>query len=284
MRTYGTKTAGAALAVTLLVAGATGCEGGAKADGGKAGTTASPSATGTGKADGGAAQASPAAYLEKAKRSSADITSVHYTMKGSVAGQEVIGDVTMRLRPSVAMDMTIETGDGDSTGFRMLDGVAYLGTQGAWFKLDVPDRAGSAGGAAGGGVNRSGEVPGDRADGLLAAPDLRMVGDEIVAGEKTKHVSGTVAVEAMKAAPAADPQARARQEALVRQLESQGVKSLVTDMWIDESGRTQQVRTRGEGTAGPLDVTVKFVSYDQAVNITAPPADQLADLSELTRP
>ncbi|MEV8530355.1 LppX_LprAFG lipoprotein [Streptomyces sp. NPDC051211] len=273
-----TRTAGAVLAAVLLAGGATACgetKAGGKADGGGNGGT-------------GVTEVAPAAYLEKVKKKSEEFTSVRYTMSGSAAGQAVSGEVSMRLKPTVgmAMKMAHPQKPGESVEIRLLDGVMYMGAESKWLKFDLksadPNAAkqlealSSAGSSA--------ENPGDRAGELQTAKDLKKVGEETIDGQKTTHLSGTVSIDEVKAAMAtATPEAKARQEKSLKQLEAQGIKSLTVDMWIDGNDRTKQVRTRGEGTQGPLDMTMKFTDYNQPVEITAPPADQVVDLAELSK-
>lgn len=273
-----TKTAGAALAAVLLVGGATACEGGQKDATGKAG--------GAGK---GAVEVAPAAYLEKVKAKSQEITSLRYSMTGTAEGEQFSGDVSMRLKPSVAMSMKMTSSGegGQAAEIRLLDQAMFIGSEGKWIKFDMKsldpalaEKLNSAGGAA----NKSGENPGDRAGELLKAKDLKLVGEETIDGVKTKHLSGTVGLDELRAALAsATPEAKERQEQSVTALEAQGVKSLTLDMWIDESDRTKQVRTRGDAAKGPVDTTIKFLDYNQPVEVAAPPADQVVDLAEMMK-
>ncbi|MGW6687312.1 LppX_LprAFG lipoprotein [Streptomyces sp. NPDC054961] len=281
------KTAGAVLAAVLLVGGATACESGDEDAAGKAaGSSAAPSSPGAGK---GAVEVVPAAYLEKVKAKSQEITSLRYSMTGTAKGEQFSGDVSMRLKPSVAMAMKMSTSGegGRAAEIRVLDEAMFIGTEGKWIKFDMKsldpataEKLNSAGGSA----NKAGENPGDRAGELLKAKDLKLVGDETVDGVKTKHLSGTVTLDEMRAALAsADPEAKKRQEESVKGLEAQGVKSLTVDMWIDESDHTKQVRTRGDAASGPVDTTITFHEYNQPVEVAAPPAGQVVDLAEMMK-
>lgn len=211
-------------------------------------------------------------------------------MSGTSGGQQLSGDVSMRLKPSAAMSMKMASKGAESgeVDIRLVDGVMYLGSEGKFLKFDIktldPATAKKLEGAGRGGANSSGENPGDRADQLLGAKDLKNAGDETIDGVKTKHVTGTVTTEQMRASLAtATPEARERQEKTLKQLEAEGVKTLTVDMWIDESDHPKQLRTRGAGTTGPMDVTIKFVDYNKPVEITAPPADQVVDLAEMMK-
>ncbi|MCX4780416.1 LppX_LprAFG lipoprotein [Streptomyces sp. NBC_01264] len=275
------KTAGAALAAVLLVAGATACESGQKDGTGKA-------AASQGSAK-GAVEVTPAAYLEKVKAKSEEITSLRYSMTGTAQGEQFSGDVSMRLKPSVAMSMNMATSGegGQKAEIRLLDQVMFIGSEGKWIKFDtksldpvMAEQLNSAGGTA----SKTGENPGDRAGELLRAKDLKLVGEETIDGVKTKHLSGTVTLDELRAALAsATPEAKKRQEQSVTALEAQGVKSLALDMWIDASDHTKQVRTRADAAKGPMDTTIKFLDYNQPVEVAAPPADQVVDLAEMMK-
>ncbi|MFF2192164.1 LppX_LprAFG lipoprotein [Streptomyces sp. NPDC058157] len=278
------KTAMAALAAVLLVGGATtACEGGKKDDGGKAAAaTPSAAASAAGKPAQGAADATPAGYLEKVKKNSEDITSLRYSMTGTAEGQPVNMEASMRLKPSVAMSMKISAQGQESAEIRLLDGTMYMGSEGQWLKFDMksadPQAAKQLDSL---GAASSGENPGDRAGDLMGAKDLKNLGEENIDGVKTKHVAGTVTIEQMKASLATlGPDAKARQEKSVQKMEGEGIKTMNIDMWIDENDRTKQVRTRADATKGAMDMTIKFLDYNKPVDVTAPPADQVMDLAQ----
>ncbi|WP_240801608.1 LppX_LprAFG lipoprotein [Streptomyces sp. A1136] len=286
MNTYRKKTVVAVAAAVLLAGGATACEGGKK-DGAAAPAKSATGASATPSAQ-KPAQAEPASFLEQVKKGSEDITSLRYTMSGTVAGQSLSGDVAMRLKPEVAMSMKMASpqAEGGTVDLRLIGNVMYMGSEGKYLKIDLKDA--NPGAAAQldalGKAGQGGENPGDRANQLSGAKDLKSLGEETVDGQKTTHLTGTVSLEQMKAAAAAgSPEAKERQEKSVKQLEDQGVRSMVMDMWIDSANHTKQVRTQGQTAKGPMDVTIKFTEYNQPVEITAPPADHVVDLAEMTK-
>ncbi|MFD9723525.1 LppX_LprAFG lipoprotein [Streptomyces sp. NPDC059072] len=281
MNAYRRKTVGAVLAAVLLAGGATACENGKdakKADG----APASPS-----QAAPSPAQVTPATYLEKTKKKSEEITSLRYTMSGSAAGTNISGEAAMRIKPSVAMSMKMASPEkpGETVEIRLLDGAMYLGGEGKWMKFDLktlaPDQAAQLESLGGG---QQGENPGDKANDLSAAKDLKVVGEETVDGQKTTHLTGTVTLDQMKAQSAGStPETKKRQEKNLKAIEDQGIKEMTMDIWIDESDQTKQFRTRGTGTSGQMDVTVKFLDINKPVEVTAPPADQVVDLAEMMK-
>ncbi|MFJ5551088.1 LppX_LprAFG lipoprotein [Streptomyces sp. NPDC093225] len=279
MNEYRRKTVGAVLAAVLLAAGATACD-----DGEKAATGAVRPSQAAGR--GGAGDMAPVAYLERVQKKSEEITSLRYTMSGTAAGQTISGEVAMRLKPQVAMSMVMANPRkaGEKVDIRLLDGAMYMGAQGKWLKFDLkaanPQAAGQLDALSNAG--QGAENPGDRAGALRTSKDLKKVGEETVDGQRTTHLAGTVTLDQMRAAAAAatTPEAKERQEAQVKQLEKQGVTSLQMDMWIDGGDHTKQVRVQGRTQQGPMDVTMKFTGLNEPVRITAPPADQVVDLSE----
>ncbi|QES52518.1 hypothetical protein DEJ50_19305 [Streptomyces venezuelae] len=209
-------------------------------------------------------------------------------MSGTTAGQQVNGEVSMRLKPAVGMAMKMANPEkpGENVEIRLVDGAMYMGAEAKWLKFDLKSLDAKAGKSldslAKGG--NSAENPGDRANELLEAKDLKKAGEETIDGQKTTHLAGTVTLEQMKAAAAsAAPEVRERREKSVKQLETMGVQSLTMDMWIGDNDRTKQFRMRGDSAQGPLDMTIKFTDYNQPVEITAPPADQVIDLAELSK-
>ncbi|MCX4691595.1 LppX_LprAFG lipoprotein [Streptomyces sp. NBC_01408] len=288
MSAYRRKTVGAALAAVLLVGGATACQDGkdAKKDNGAASApskAAQTPATQTPVAETPVA-VTPAAFLEKTKKKSEEITSLRYAMSGTAAGQSISGEAAMRLKPTVAMSMTMAAPEapGQKIEIRLLDGALYLGSGSKWMKFDMktlaPEEAKQLDALGG----QQGENPGDKASDLSTAKDLKTVGEETVDGQKTTHLTGTVTLDQLKAqSTASTPEAKARHEKNLKALEDQGVKELAMDIWIDEADQTKQFRTRGQGTSGPMDVAIKFLDINKPVEVTAPPADQVVDLAAM---
>ncbi|MFJ9549452.1 LppX_LprAFG lipoprotein [Streptomyces erythrochromogenes] len=284
MNAYRKKTVVAVLAALLLAGGATACENGndAKKDAG-----ASAPAKPADKPAEKPADAAPAAYLEKTKKKSEEITSLRYTIAGEAAGQKITGEAAMRIKPTVAMSMTMDSPDkpGEKVQIRLLDGAMYMGAEGKWLKFDLkalaPEQAKQLDSL---GSSQQGQNPADTADSLSAAKDLKKVGDETIDGQKTTHLSGTVSVDELKSRSAAStPEAMERQDKNVAALEAQGIKTLTMDLWIDENDQAKQVRTRGTGTSGPMDITIKFLDINKPVEVAAPPAEQVMDLAEMMK-
>ncbi|MFE3990882.1 LppX_LprAFG lipoprotein [Streptomyces goshikiensis] len=285
------KTVGAALAAVLLVGGATACENGDKGDkkdSGKAAASAPASAPASAGAGKGAAAATPVALLEGTKKTSEEITSLRYAMSGTTPDGAVSGEVSMAMKPALAMAMKLASPDspGETVEMRLVAGAMYIGAEGKWLKFDMKSldaKAAAQLDAAGKGTQNA-ENPGDKANALLQSKDVKLVGEETIDGQKTKHLAGTLTLDQMKTAAASEDQAtKDRREKTLAELEKQGITSLAMDMWIDESNHTKQVRTRGQGSKGVTDMTIKFTDYNKPVDVQAPPADQVVDLAEMMK-
>ncbi|WP_030773776.1 LppX_LprAFG lipoprotein [Streptomyces sp. NRRL F-2664] len=285
MKAYRKKTVAAVAAALLLTAGATACE---KGDDATKDTGApAPAAAAQKPAEGTPGEVTPAAYLEKTKKKSEEITSLRYTLSGDAAGKRISGEAAMRLKPTVAMSMTMDSPEkpGEKVQIRLLDGAMYLGAESKWLKFDLkalaPEQAKQLDSL---GSAQQGQNPADTVDGLSAAKDLKKVGDETIDGRRTTHLSGTVSVDELRSRSAAStPEAKERQEKNVAALEAQGIKTLTMDLWIDDNDQAKQVRTRGTGTSGPMDITIKFLDVNKPVEVTAPPAEQVVDLAEMMK-
>ncbi|MGW6781955.1 LppX_LprAFG lipoprotein [Streptomyces sp. NPDC054987] len=284
MNAYRKKTVAAVLAAFLLAGGATACENGKDA---KKETGAPAPAKPAEKPAEKPTEVTPAAYLEKTKKKSEEITSLRYSITGDAAGQKINGEAAMRIKPTVAMSMTMDSPEkpGEKVQIRLLDGAMYLGTEGKWLKFDLktlaPEQAKELDSL---GSAQQGQNPADTADSLSAAKDLKKVGDETIDGQKTTHLTGTVSVDEMRSRSAAStPEAKERQDKNLAALEAQGIKTLTMDLWIDENDQAKQVRTRGAGTSGPMDITVKFLDVNKPVEVAAPPAEQVVDLAEMMK-
>lgn len=127
---------------------------------------------------------------------------------------------------------------------------------------------------------------------LAGAAQVTRVGTETVRGTPTTHFH--VIVDVDKAAAAAPPQAR---EAMQKLAALYIVKSLPLDVWLDGQGRMrryQQVMKPADlkfpaqsqaavNAAVPISINIELFDFGGPVDVTLPPADQVADLAQLQR-
>ncbi|GAA0833408.1 LppX_LprAFG lipoprotein [Streptosporangium amethystogenes subsp. fukuiense] len=108
---------------------------------------------------------------------------------------------------------------------------------------------------------------------LTASKDVKAVGTETVGGVDTTHYSGTFPVA--EAAQLLDP---AKREKL--QEEFSRVKDVKFDLWADAQSLPRKVTLGGSEQDMTFSLTAFFKGFNEPVEITAPPADQVGDLPE----
>ncbi|GAA4179780.1 lipoprotein [Streptosporangium oxazolinicum] len=108
---------------------------------------------------------------------------------------------------------------------------------------------------------------------LTASKDVKAVGTETVGGVDTTHYSGTFPVA--EAAQLIDP---AKRERLQEQLSQ--AKNVKFDLWADAQSLPRKVTLSGSEKDATFNLTALFKGFNEPVEITAPPADQVGDLPE----
>ncbi|MEU0597675.1 LppX_LprAFG lipoprotein [Streptomyces sp. NPDC006393] len=273
------RAGGAGLAGLLLAAGAVGCSKGEE----------SPAMT-------------PAAAVAKAATNAETVTSLRYRMTGQVPEQgRIKADAEMRLKPTVAMSMKMTVpaqGTDQAVEMRLVGKAMYLngGAEAAkemdgksWIKFDLSgtgagkelDQLGSA-------SPQAQQNPAAESTFLTGAKDTKKVGTETVDGVSTTHYKGTATVDELVKAmkeqdKGKDATLREGREKSLAQYEKLGIDKLTMDMWIDGENHTKRFRLRGDGTKGPLDMTITFLGFNEPVKVTAPPAADTADLAEMMK-
>jgi hypothetical protein len=261
----------AGLGALLLAAGAVGC-----------GAEQSPEMT-------------PAAAVAKAAKNTDDITSIRYRLSGtSPESGKVEGEASMRLKPTIAMSMKMTgavDGAAETVEIRLVDKAMYLGGGAemakemdgkTWMKFDLSgsdagkelDQSGSA--------SQAEQNPAAESTFLTSAKDVKKVGTEKVEGVETTHYTGTFTLADLRASlKGKDKSIRENREKSIKQYEKMGVEKFTMDTWIDGDDHTKQFRMKGAADKGPLDMTITFLDYNKPVNVTAPPAKDVADLADL---
>ncbi|GAA2253342.1 lipoprotein [Streptomyces indiaensis] len=237
----------------------------------------------------------PAAAVAKAAKNTEDITSLQYRMKGTVPESgRVEGEASMRLKPTIAMSMKMQAPDqaaGESVEIRLVDKAMYLGGGAEmakemdgkkWLKFDLSgsdaakeiDKMGSP--------TQAEQNPAAESTFLTGAKDVKKVGSEEVEGVETTHYSGTVTLDDLRASLKDEKaETRKQREKSIKQYEKLGIDKFTMDMWVDGEDHTKQFRMKGQADKGPMDMTITFLDYNKPVTVTAPPAKDVADLSEM---
>jgi hypothetical protein len=275
----------AGLAVLLLAGGAVGC--GAQGDGGKS----------SGK--GGSVDAPamvPAAAVAAAAKNADAITSMHYRMTGSFPGAgQIKAEAELGLKPLV-MSMKMTSGAQAAQGpveVRLVGKTMYVGGNAAlsketggknWLKLDMSALGANGLNTSQLGADQANQNPAAASTFLNGSKDIKKVGTETVDGVQTTHYKGTVTLDEIRAM--AEKEGRTPRDTInkgIEQYSKLGVDSLNIDMWIDGENHTKQFRMRADAKQGPLDMTIVFLDINQPVKVTAPPAGDTADLSQMMK-
>jgi len=106
---------------------------------------------------------------------------------------------------------------------------------------------------------------------LTASQDVKAVGTETVGGVETTHYSGTFPVEA--ALSQLSPEVREHARAQMAEL-----RDMKFDAWIDAEGLPRKISMSGTAGEGSISTTMQFRAFNEQVNISEPPADQVGEL------
>ncbi|MEU9891861.1 LppX_LprAFG lipoprotein [Sphaerisporangium sp. NPDC051011] len=241
----------------------------------------------------GAVQLSAAETLQQSVKNTEDVTS--YTAQLAVdfsAPQEgagsVKGTVVYHQKPQLASDVTLSqismAGQNVPGGVRviLLGDTAYLkmdmlsklvgGTK-PWIKIDLKKAGDSAGVDVNQFLRQAQQVDLQSSVKMLtSSKDVAKVGTESVGGVETTHYKGTFSVaEAVKQLT---PEMRQNLEGRLSD-----VKDMKFDAWIDAQNLPRKVEMNGAaGQDGTFKLAAQFTSFNDAAEVTAPPADQVGEL------
>jgi hypothetical protein len=256
--------------------------------GGSGSGTAAPTATGLGAAKLIASSAETTASAKTA-RMSGEIT---VTLGGETTSLPLDGALDFG---SGAFEFGYDVsklgipGAGDAKiQARMVDGVMYVnlgdlsGDSGrslssvtggkSWMKLDL-GAFGQGSTGAGGGLGDAN--PGGTLDALRGAGDVQRVGTETLRGVETTHYTATI-----------DPQkALDKTPAELRDKVQKGLDGLgapvPVDVWIDGDGQTRKIAMDVDTASGAVSTKIEYYDFGTAVDVSAPPADDVFDLQDL---
>ncbi|MGW7456925.1 hypothetical protein [Streptomyces sp. NPDC054797] len=172
--------------------------------------------------------------------------------------------------PAKDLQMEDLVADGTIT-MRMVQGAYYYGVDPSpdgpfkgksWLKLDVSAVLGEQGAA---GMKGANSDPTAGLKTLKYAKGVSKVGTESVNGKTTTHYRATVPGDKLGDAAA-----------MYDKLGSTGGE-VVTDVWVDDKG----MPARMNQTFGTTSMNLDFLSFGSAKAISAPPAGDTADITEL---
>jgi hypothetical protein len=252
-------------------------------------TSASTTSSGPSGNGGGAAVAnlSPVAFIKSALTKTSDYKSVHMTGTVGSAQSNATMVADEQFSPEVAMSMTVNSSMlnmsevlvGDTIYVKVPQVAAELGGK-AWAKIDLSEM-GSLGSGIGSMLDSAKSMdPSQQLQVLLASGNLHQVGTETVDGVRTVHYAGTV-----KPADFVNNEAAAKN---LTQAQAAQVKSLLkdvtgadTDVWVSTDGLLVREKSTVETSAGTVNTDLHLSDWGKPVSVSAPPADQVGDLSSM---
>ncbi|SEH00278.1 Protein of unknown function [Nonomuraea solani] len=233
--------------------------------------------------------------LAQAAQKTAEVTS--YTVDAVVnvthpqeGNGKVQGRMLYQSKPQLSVDLTLDSLDmggqslpggmravlqGDTVYVKVEALKDLLGATKSWIKVSLSEMGGG-----------SAEVNqylsqiqqfdlGNMTKLVTASQDVKSVGTESVNGEDSTHYSGTFPVDVAVQQLPADKQEQAK--AGLAEL-----KDVKFDIWVAADGLPRKLALNGSKEGATLDATLFFKGYNEAVNIQAPPADQVGELPKGT--
>lgn len=125
--------------------------------------------------------------------------------------------------------------------------------------------------------------PGTQLHTLLASPDLKLVGTEQHGGVQTLHYSGDVSADDMTKMMAGDGLTQEDVDSLKATVQQAGVTKASYDLWIDANGLPVAVTFSEDTKNGTVSGDLSYHDWGAPVTVTAPPADQTADIMDLMK-
>ncbi|MFD5971685.1 hypothetical protein [Streptomyces bacillaris] len=292
MRTSTVRRAGTGAAVAALMTVVAACGG----QGGGSGTQTEPATK--------AAGASHVAALQQVGKKTGTAQSARIegtsTMGGTVTMKQtgtigwadgLSGSLTVTYTGGTMAEALRQGGGDGSVRARYLKdeyyadmGEAFAKTVGGkrWVRYAYEDVAKLGGGA--GDVLREqvrNSTPEQGVKALLAAGDVRKVGQEDVRGVSATRYSGTVDVAELTARGSAldDRQLAAFKE----QLTAAGITTQTVDIWVDKDDLLVKKTERGESGIGAFDSTVFYSDYGTEAPVEKPPAADTVDFLDVLK-
>ncbi len=149
----------------------------------------------------------------------------------------------------------------------------------AWIRLDLEKAGKSLGVDFNQLLNQSSQNPGQVLDMLKASGDVQAVGPDTVDGVATTEYKGTIDLtKAVKLGGVT--------QAELQQLIDRGVPTtLPVEVWIGDDGLVRKLDLSEDLTVGgqsaSMDTILEISDFGTAVAVSAPPADQVLDLTDL---
>jgi hypothetical protein len=257
-----------------------------------AGCTSSTAKSTGGSAGGGGnpVQLSPVAQIQAALSKASGDKTVHVngtitssSFTGAIDAQEQFGDnVQMSVNLTMSGTSISEIWLGNTLYLKIPQLSSELGGK-AWAKLDL-SAMGSLGSTFQSLIDSAKNTdPSAQLQPLLASGDVHKVGTDTVDGVQADHYSGTVdPTTAFESSQAAKNLTPAQITQLKSMMKDSGVTKETIDVWVVPGTGLPVRETISMNTStGPVKVDMHLSDWGKPVTITAPPADQVGDLSSL---
>jgi len=209
----------------------------------------------------GAAPASPTANFTSVMQTKPLLARM--TMSGLEVGGQSLGDVTALITP-------------DAYFMKMPMLSAQLGKP--WVEMKFSDMKSASGFDIKQLISQSQQMqPAQYIEQLAASGDVKAVGTETVNGTATTHYAGTVDVEDQLSHFSGA--VRSQMQGVIAKTGWTGAK---IDVWLDDQGLVRRMRSASVGGKGGMSMAMDVLAYGVRVDVTPPPASQVADLGAMS--
>jgi hypothetical protein len=251
--------------------------------------TAGSNGSSSGGNGGSAVNLSPAAFVKAALTKASNDGTVHVTgsitaagTNGTMTADESFGNpVELSMTMNASASSISEILIGDKLYAKVPELSSMLGGK-SWVLFDL-NALGSLGSTFQSLINSAKNMnPAQQLQPLLASGNLHKVGSETVDGVQADHYSGTVdpatAFDGSEAAKNLTADQITQLKALMK---AGGVTTETIDLWVASDGLPVRVSVNSNSSEGAVKVDMHLSDWGKPVSITAPPADQVGDMSSL---
>lgn len=270
---------GTGLAVTAVAAVLAGCSNGS---GSSSGTTTGSNATGA------SVNGSAISLVADAMNKANSAGTVKITGSISAAGASMTLNGQEEYSPNLEMALDVQ-GSGISMSEIFIGDKLYMKYPALsaefggkpWMEIDLSGAGGTLGSLSSLINSSRNENPTTTLSALVASKAVSKVGTETVQGQQTTHYSGTLDADQFLQNSAVASQLNSTQiDQLKSMLKTGGVTTETIDVWVGSNGLPVQVKSVVHSTsAGVATVLMDMSDWGTPVQVSAPSADQVADIT-----
>jgi hypothetical protein len=256
---------------------------------------------------GGAIQLTAAQVLDKAaqKTGQTDSVKADLSMQGTTAqgSMNMSGTMQYRTKPDLAMSMnfsTMSVGGKSMGGMQeiLLDKTMYMkmpmlqqlsqmggakGQMKPWLKISLTELGQKSGLNFDQLMEQARQAdPAQNTRLLTSSKDVKEVGKETVDGVQTTHYRGTYKMA--DAISKLSPEQQQAYQKLMAKAGGMGSQAMPFDLWVDGQQLPKKMTmSMAMSATEKMNMSMTYRDYGKPVDITAPPADQVSDFSELMK-